>query len=283
MLSFSEFLEKRRAGDQLSAGVTDETVKEMPPRSSIGASGTVANKRYNLPKIDSSDVIGSLSGMLGPSPEERAAEEERLQRHRRQMHRWTAAFNGLRHLGNLYYATKGAPGQKFSDPHQQIEQQYHDERKRLAEIQGRKQQYYANLWSLFRQMDADQRAKDMQKYTIELHNAQQAERQRQFDERQRQQEKQLEERQRQFEEKQRQQQEQFEARQKQQQEQFEARQKSKKSGGGGGRSAGSGTSETVEWVDNQGRKHRRTTKGGGSSSGVRKGNGGKIATGVNWK
>ena len=102
-------------------------------------------------------VIGSLSGILGPSPEERAAEEQKLQEHRQKMHGWTALFNGLRHLSNLYYATKGAPGQKYSDPHQLIEQQYQDERRRLAEIHAADQKYYANLWGLYRQMNDEQR------------------------------------------------------------------------------------------------------------------------------
>ena len=116
-------------------------------------SGTVAEQ----PKIDKDNVLGSLSGMLGPTPAERAAEEERLQKHRRQMHGWTALFNGLRHLGNLYYATKGAPGQKFGEPHQQIEQQYQDERKRLADIHAADRSYYTNLYNIRRQMDDDER------------------------------------------------------------------------------------------------------------------------------
>jgi hypothetical protein len=110
-----------------------------------------------IPKIDSNDVIGSLNGILGPSPEERAEEEQRLQQHRKKMHGWTALFNGLRHLGNLYYATKGAPGQKFNDPHAQIEQQYQDERKRLADIHAADRNYYANLWGLYRQVNDEQR------------------------------------------------------------------------------------------------------------------------------
>ncbi len=116
-------------------------------------SGTVTE----IPKIDSNDVIGSLTGILGPSPEERAAEEQRLQEHRRKMHGWTALFNGLRHLGNLYYATKGAPGQKYNDPHQQIEQQYQDERKRLADIHAADRNYYTSLWGLYRQINDEQR------------------------------------------------------------------------------------------------------------------------------
>ena len=135
-----EFLTKRRE-TAVTQQHTVQPGEETP--------GTVTE----IPKIDRNNVLGSLTGILGPSPEERAAEEQRLQEHRRK----TALFNGLRHLGNLYYAAKGAPGQKLSDPHQQIEQQYQEERKRLADIQDRNQKYYANLWGLYRQMSDEQR------------------------------------------------------------------------------------------------------------------------------
>ncbi len=142
-----EFLTKRR-----STQSSDDAYQldQQQPR-------TVATKQYELPKIDSENVIGSLSGILGPSPEERAAEEQRLQEHRQKMHGWTALFNGMRHLANLYYATKGAPGQKYNDPHQLIEQQYQEERRRLADLHDRNQKYSANLWGLYRQMNDEQR------------------------------------------------------------------------------------------------------------------------------
>lgn len=165
---------------------------------------TVATKQYELPKIDSENVIGSLSGMLGPSPEERADEERRLQKHRQKMHGWTAMFNGLRHLGNLYYATKGAPGQKLGDPHQLIEQQYQDERKRLADIHDRNQKYYANLWGLYRQMNDEQRRNILAEAQAQYYSS------------------------------------------------------------GGGRNNET-YSETEEWEDTQGVKHKRTTKGGGKT------------------
>ena len=110
-----------------------------------------------LPKIDTSDVIGSLNGMLGPTPEERAAEEQRLQQHRQKMHGWAAVFNGIRQLSNLYFTTKGAAPQKYGDPHAEIEQQYQDERKRLADIQAQNQKYYAGLWGMYRQINDEQR------------------------------------------------------------------------------------------------------------------------------
>ncbi len=64
-----EFLTKRR-----STQSPDDAYQldQQQPR-------TVATKQYELPKIDSENVIGSLSGILGPTPEERAAEEQKLQ------------------------------------------------------------------------------------------------------------------------------------------------------------------------------------------------------------
>ena len=137
-------------GQQLNPAATVLQQRQQP---SGKPSGTVAEP----PKVDKDNVLGSLSGMLGPTPAERAAEEERLQRHRKQMHGWTALFNGLRHLGNLYYATKGAPGQKYGEPHQQIEQRYQDERKRLADIHAADRNYYTSLYNIRRQMDDDER------------------------------------------------------------------------------------------------------------------------------
>lgn len=140
-----EFLNKRRSTQQ-----PDDTYQldQQQPR-------TVQTQQ--LPQIDSNDALGSLVGILGPSPEERAAEEERLQQHRKKMHGWTALFNGLRHLSNLYFTTKGAAPQQYSDPHQQVDQQYQDERKRLNDMHAQNQKYYTTLWGLYRQIGDEQR------------------------------------------------------------------------------------------------------------------------------
>ena len=145
--NFTEFLAKRR-----SMQFSDDAnqLDQQQPR-------TVATKHYELPKIDTSDVIGSLAGMLGPTPEEREQQEQQLMEHKRKMHGWTALFNGLRHLSNLYFTTKGAAPQKFSDPHQQIEQQYQDEKKRLDDMNAATQKYYAGLWGLQRQVSDEKR------------------------------------------------------------------------------------------------------------------------------
>ena len=142
-----EFLTKRR-----STQSSDDAnqLDQQQPR-------TVATKHYELPKIDTSDAIGSLAGMLGPTPEEREQQEQQLMEHKRKMHGWTASFNGLRHLSNLYFTTKGASPQQYADPHAQIEQHYQEERKRLADIQANNQKYYAGLWGLYRQINDEQR------------------------------------------------------------------------------------------------------------------------------
>lgn len=142
-----EFLTKRR-----STQSSDDAnqLDQQQPR-------TVATKHYELPKIDTSDAIGSLAGMLGPTPEEREQQEQQLMEHKRKMHGWTALFNGLRHLSNLYFTTKGASPQQYADPHAQIEQHYQAERKRLADIQANNQKYYAGLWGLYRQINDEQR------------------------------------------------------------------------------------------------------------------------------
>jgi len=162
-----EFLTKRRSTQ--SSDDANQLDQQQQPR-------TVATKQYQmdettkrypmdekwwiptkLPKIDSENVIGSLAGMLGPTPEEREQQEQQLMEHKRKMHGWTALFNGLRHLSNLYFTTKGASPQQYADPHAQIEQQYQEERKRLADIQANNQKYYAGLWGLYRQVNDEQR------------------------------------------------------------------------------------------------------------------------------
>ena len=145
MLDFINFVNKRRS-DAASELYAPEQKKQTDP--------------ISIPKIDGGDAIGSLAGILGPSPEEKAEEEQRLLKHRQKMHGWTALFNGLRHLSNLYYTTKGAKPQKYGDPHTLIEQNYKDERTRLDNLQTANQKYYTNLWNLYRQ-GADEQRKNM--------------------------------------------------------------------------------------------------------------------------
>lgn len=142
MLDFFDFVNQRRASGAAQQ-VQEPTQATRQP--------------ITIPEVDTNDTIGSLAGILGPTPEERAEQEQQLQQHRQKMHGWTALFNGLRHLSNLYFTAKGAAPQKFSDPHQQIEQQYQDEKKRLDDMNAATQKYYAGLWGLQRQVSDEKR------------------------------------------------------------------------------------------------------------------------------
>ena len=204
-----------------------------------------------MPQVDSANAMASLAELMGPTPVEREAAERRMQKNKAQMAAWTGLVDGLRQLGNLYYTAKGATPQRYTDnPMGQVEQNYQQQRQLWNDLANYRRQYNQGLYSLRRQMEQDKLAREMQKSTIDWRNSQQAERQRQFDERLQQQEKQLEERQRQFDERLRQQQEQFEDKQRQQQSQFEKRQRQQQS------------------QFNERQKNKKTTKGKGDNNGL---------------
>lgn len=174
------------------------------------------------PQVDTSNAIGSLAGLMGPTPAEREARERRAQEQKSKMMAWTGLFDGLRQLGNLYYTTKGTAPQKSNyNPYAHVEQEYQQQRQIADALDNYRRQYAQGMYSLRRQMEQDELAREMQKSTLDW-------RQRQYEDRQRQQQELLQERQRQFDERQQQQQQQFDARQKQQQQQ----KKSKKTASG---------------------------------------------------
>ena len=107
------------------------------------------------PKIDTTNAIGSLAEILGPTPAEREAREQKLERNRQQMTMWAALFDGLRQLGNLYYTTKGATPQQLETPYKQIDENYQRDIKRLDDMIANRQKYAHQLYSLQRQADID--------------------------------------------------------------------------------------------------------------------------------
>lgn len=109
------------------------------------------------PVVDTSNAIASLAGLLGPTPAEREAREMRMERGRRQMQMWGGLFDGLRHLGNLYYTTKSATPQRYSDPYVQIDKNYQDARKLADDLDDYQRIYTQQLWNLRRQADDDAR------------------------------------------------------------------------------------------------------------------------------
>ncbi len=110
------------------------------------------------PQVDSSNAIGSLAEMLGPTPAEREAREQAALKHKNKMQMWAGLMDGLRHLGNLYYATKGATPQQFNSPYALIEQNYERDRKRRDDDANYSRQYAQALYRLQQQAkDADRR------------------------------------------------------------------------------------------------------------------------------
>ena len=109
-----------------------------------------------VPQYDGSNAIQYISQLMGPTPAEREAQERKLQENKRKMIAWTGLFDGLRQLGNLYFTTKGATPQHYTDnPYQTIEQNYSQERQ-LQDNMSRYSQAYANqLYNLQRQGEQD--------------------------------------------------------------------------------------------------------------------------------
>lgn len=111
-----------------------------------------------LPVIDTSNAIGSLAELLGPTPAEREAQELRRQQGKAKMQMWAGLFDGLRQLGNLYAATKGATPQRYTDnPYQQVEQMADAQRQREDALINYGRQYYASLYNMQRQLNDDKR------------------------------------------------------------------------------------------------------------------------------
>lgn len=109
------------------------------------------------PMVDTSDAMGSLAQLLGPTPAELEARQRKLEQGKAKMAAWTGLFDGLRQLGNLYYATKGATPQQFTDPYKQVEQTYQDATKRADDLDTYRRQYTQQLYNLRRQAGEDTR------------------------------------------------------------------------------------------------------------------------------
>lgn len=110
------------------------------------------------PQVDTSNAIGSLAELMGPTPAEREERERRMQEQKSKMMAWTGLFDGLRQLGNLYYTSKGASPQKYSDNlYGQVEQQYQQQRQMADAMDNYRRQYAQGMYSLRRQMEDDRR------------------------------------------------------------------------------------------------------------------------------
>jgi hypothetical protein len=113
-----------------------------------------------LPTLDTTNPIGSLAELLGPSPAEREAQERRMMQNRSKMQAWMGLFDGLRQLGNLYYSTKGATPQTYNNPYQLVDNEIQQQRQLRDGITNYKRQYATSLYNLQRQIEADRMAKE---------------------------------------------------------------------------------------------------------------------------
>lgn len=124
-----------------------------------------------LPTLDTTNPLGSLVELLGPTPAEREAQERRMLQNRAKMQAWTGLFDGLRQLGNLYYATKGATPQTYANPYNQVDQEMQQQRQLRDSMVNYKRQYATSLYNLQRQMEADKRAKEQHDANISMTKA----------------------------------------------------------------------------------------------------------------
>lgn len=113
--------------------------------------------------IDSNNVIGSLVDLMGPTPVERAERERRIEKNKSVMSAWAGLFDGLRHLGNLYYTSKQATPQVYNNPYEQIDKDIEASRKRMDDLENYKRQYNLQLYNLQRQGEQDKMAAEQHK------------------------------------------------------------------------------------------------------------------------
>ena len=131
------------------------------------ADGNQIDGSVVIPTVDSSNAIGSLVNLLGPTPAEREAQERKIMQNRAKMQAWTGLFDGLRQLGNLYYATKGATPQTFNSPYQIVDQEIQQQRQFNDNMTNYRRQYNTSLYTLQRQMEADRRTNEEHKAKLD--------------------------------------------------------------------------------------------------------------------
>lgn len=129
-------------------------------------------QQQQMPQVDTSDAINSMAGLLGPTPAEREAQQQKLLKQKRNMIAWTGLFDGLRQLANLYTASQGANNMQFTDnPYQTIEQGYQSELKRQDANQHYANSYAKQMIDYKRQAESDQMKRDLQKAQIDMYKA----------------------------------------------------------------------------------------------------------------
>ena len=149
-----------------SSGNPDDMVPINQMRQTVGYNKTVEEPKEQ-PKVDTSNAIGSLAQLLGPTPAEREAQQARLERNRQQMAMWTGLFDGLRQLSNLYFTARGAKPQQYSDPYKTIDENYNREVKRLDDLAQYRRAYAKTLYDLQRQAGIEEQNRALNEAKID--------------------------------------------------------------------------------------------------------------------
>lgn len=123
----------------------------------------VEPQQQQMPQVDTSDAINSLAGLL-VTPEEREARQRKLMENKRKMIGWTALFDGLRQMANLYTASRGANNMQFTDnPYQTIENAYRQEQQIQDGMDKYRDSYARTIYNMQRQADQDKMRQEAQK------------------------------------------------------------------------------------------------------------------------
>lgn len=155
MSYFTNYLAKRR---QQGLPLVPLPTQQQPLKPElVQIQQPVQQEQRQQLQIDTSNAIGSLAEALGPTPAEREARQQRMERNRQQMQMWGGLFNGLRQLGNLYYTARGARPQRMEAPSDFINQEA-DRRQRLQDdMDAYRQRYAMQLYTLQRQQAGEAR------------------------------------------------------------------------------------------------------------------------------
>lgn len=161
MRSFLDFVKTRTVFNPAAQDTQPEQTGYMVP----------VDQPQQIPQVDTSDAINSMAGLLGPTPAEREAQQQKLLKQKRNMIAWTGLFDGLRQLANLYTASQGANNMQFTDnPYQTIEQGYQSELKRQDANQHYANSYAKQMIDYKRQAESDQMKRDLQKAQLKWYD-----------------------------------------------------------------------------------------------------------------
>ena len=133
----------------------------------IGGMYYSPSQQPQLPQVDTSNPIGSIAEILGPTPAEREARERRAMESKAKMASWAGLFDGLRQFGNLYSVYKGSTPQQLSSPYQTINDEVNQQRAIADANDNYRRQYAQSLYNLRRQMNQDQMQRETHKAQLD--------------------------------------------------------------------------------------------------------------------